>query len=71
MTGFEVAVYNSEVRACVADQRRHRDLSDDWADIHYIEIEAEDHAQALDKAQRRYPDRRGYVIEAVTEIKEY
>ena len=71
MAGFEVAVYNAEVRACVADQRRHRDLSDDWADIHCIEIEAEDEAHALDKAQRRYPDRRGYVIEAVTEIKDY
>jgi hypothetical protein len=53
MTGFEVAVYNAEVRACVADQRRHRDLSDDWADIHYIEIEADSVAQAMDKAQHR------------------
>lgn len=69
MTEFEVAVYNADVRACVADQRRHRDLSDDWADIHYIAIEADSQAQALDKAQRRYPDRRGYVIEAVTEVR--
>ena len=71
MAGIEVAVYNAEVRACVADQRRHRDLNDEWADIHYIEIEADSVEQARDKAQRRYPDRRGYVIEAITEINEY
>ncbi len=71
MAGLEVAVCNVQARACVADQWRHLDLSDDWADMHCIEIEAEDEAHALDKAQRRYPDRRGYVIEAVTEIKDY
>jgi hypothetical protein len=71
MAEFEVAVYNADVRACVADQRRHRDLNDKWADIHYIEIKADSLEQARDKAQHRYPERRGYVIEAVTEIKEF
>jgi hypothetical protein len=70
MAAFEVAIYNSEVRARVADGIKHRDLSDNWADIHYIEIEADDEAQALEKIQRRYPARRGYVIDAISEVKE-
>ena len=70
MAEFEVAVYNANVCACVADQRRHRDLSDDWADIHYIKIQANSESEAREKDEHRYPDRRGYVIEAITEIKD-
>ena len=70
MAEFEVAVYNADVRACVEDQRRHSDLRDDWADIHYIEFRANSESEAREKAEHRYPDRRGYVIEAITEIKD-
>ena len=70
MAEFEVAVYNADVRAadvraCVEDQRRHPDLSDDWADIHYIEFRANSESEAREKAEHR-----GYVIEAITEIKD-
>jgi hypothetical protein len=45
-------------------------LSDDWVDIHYIEFRANSESEAREKAEHRYPDRRGYVIEAITEIKD-
>lgn len=67
MPTFEVAVYNQEVRDCVRNGDRHRDLSDDWADTHYIEFRAESESQAKASATRKYPSNRGYVIESVHE----
>jgi hypothetical protein len=68
MNEFEVAIYNADVRACVRDGRRHRDLTDEWADIHYIEIEADTESEARATILRRYPVTRGYVIEAVNRV---
>ena len=65
MAEYEVAIYNSEVRECVAEGRDHANLTDDWAEIHYIEIEAADEKAARDKVLQRYPEKRGFVIEAV------
>lgn len=68
MPNFEVAIFNQKVRDKVRDGERHRDLSDDWAEVHYIDIEAEDVSAARAKIQRKYPLERGYVIESVTSI---
>ncbi|MDA0241696.1 MAG: hypothetical protein O3A84_16950 [Proteobacteria bacterium] len=65
MPEFEVAIFNQQVRDKVREGERHRDLSDDWADVHYIEVEAEDVSAARAKIQRKYPADRGYVIESV------
>lgn len=62
---FEVAVYNREVRRLIAEGERHRDLSDAWADIHYIEVKAKSEAEARAQVASRYPAARGYVIEDV------
>ena len=70
MPKFEIAVYNEDVRARLADGGHHRQLSDDWADTHYIEITAPDKRAALEKAKSRYGETNGYVIETVTEIVE-
>ena len=56
---FEVAVYNEDVRTALQEGRRHRDLTDDWADIHYIDVEARDAQHARNKAETRYPENRG------------
>ena len=66
MPTFEIAVYNQSVREKLKLGERHRELKDDWADIHYVEIEAEDIAAARRKAEGKFPQDRGFVIEDVT-----
>jgi hypothetical protein len=66
MLKFEVAVYNQNVRDKIKAGERHRDLNDDWADTHYIEIEADDVSTARRKAEGKYPRSRGFVIEDVS-----
>ena len=65
MSKYEIAVYNEEVRKLVREGKRHRRLRDDWADVHYIEIEADNEASARTKASTRYPSEQGYVIDYV------
>ncbi len=66
MATFEIAVYNQAVREKIKLGERHRELKDEWADIHYVEIEAEDMASARRKAEGKFPQDRGFVIEDVT-----
>ena len=65
LKSFEVAIYNREVRRLVAEGSRHRDLSDAWADIHYIDVKATSEEEARAQIARRYPPGQGYVIEDV------
>ncbi|WP_316978925.1 hypothetical protein [Shumkonia mesophila] len=65
MKTYEIAIYNQEVRKLVAEGRRHRNLSDAWADTHYIEIKANSPQEARAKLASRYPAENGYVIEEV------
>lgn len=59
---FEVAVYNQTVRELMERGERHRNLSDAWADIHYIEIKASSENDARNRIASRYPASQGYVI---------
>ncbi len=68
MPEFEVAIYNEEVREKVRSGSRHRDLTDDWAEIYYIEVEAKDENDANQQILRKYPKNQGYVIESVTKV---
>ena len=38
IANFEVALYNKEVRRLVEEGSRHRHLTDDWAETHYIRL---------------------------------
>ena len=62
MPTFEIAVYNKAVRDKIKVGERHRELKDDWADTHYVEIEAEDIAAARRKAEGKFPRDRDFVI---------
>jgi len=62
---FEAAVHNADVRRMVSSGDRHRDLSEAWADTHYIEISADSLEEAQEKLNRRYPSDQGYVIESI------
>ncbi len=65
MAKFEVAVYNAEVRQKVADDERHRRFTDDWADMHYIEIEADNEEQARAKIEVMHPSVQGFVLDNI------
>ena len=62
MATYEIAVYNQVVREKVAAGEHHRELKDDWADTHYVEIEANDAITARRKAEGKFPSTRGFVI---------
>lgn len=65
MAMFEITIYNKEVREKVENGEHHRQLSDEWADFQYIEIEADTQEQARARAEARYPTSQGYVIDDV------
>jgi hypothetical protein len=66
MITFEIGVYNKEVRDLIQQGDRHRQLSDDWADVHYVEVTASDETDARSKIARKYPPNRGYVVESIS-----
>lgn len=66
---FEIAIYNQKVREMMERGERHRDLSDAWADIHYIEVEATSERDARTRVAGRYPASQGYVIVDVSASK--
>ena len=66
MSTFEIAVFNQSVREKLKHGERHREFKDEWADMHYVEIKADDIAAAQRKAAAKFPRDRGFVIEAVT-----
>ncbi len=68
MAKFEVAVYNAEVRQKVADGEHHRRVTDDWADMRYIEIEANNEEQARSKVEVMHPSVQGFVIDDFRKI---
>jgi hypothetical protein len=66
---YEIGVFNARVRKALAEGARDVNLSDDWADIHYFEILAEDERGARTKIERRYPAANGYVITDVKQVR--
>ena len=70
MAKYEVVLHNEEVRRRVKVDERHREFTDDWADIHYIEVNAGDEQEARRKIETRYPSSKGFVIQTVTEMQE-
>ncbi len=68
---FEAAVYNEEVRNCIAIGERHKGVGEEWADIHYVELLAPRLEDAKAMAERRFPASKGYVIREIEEMKEF
>ena len=66
MPTFEISLYNQDVLDRVNDGEHHKHLSDDWADTHYIEVEAADEAEARTKIRAKYPEHQGFVITDIT-----
>ena len=70
MANFEFSVYNAEVRQKVADGEHHNRFTDDWADMRYIEIEADNEEQARALIEVMHPSVQGFVIDEFLEIGE-
>ena len=67
---FEFQLYNTEVRRIVEVGEHHKRYDDEWADPHFIEIEAKDEHEARMRSERRYPRTEGFTIVTVEEIDE-
>lgn len=67
---YEVGIYNKEVRDLMQTGQKHRQLRDEWADVHWIEVTAEDERDARARIHARYPTEYGYVVTAVQLLKE-
>ncbi|MBT3557718.1 MAG: hypothetical protein HN644_01855 [Rhodospirillales bacterium] len=65
MALYEVTIYNEVVKERLAEGKRHSRLDDEWADMHYIEIAANDEAGARERIERRHPKHQGFVITEV------
>lgn len=66
---YEVAIYNETVKTAVREGEKNRTgLSDDWGDLRYIEVMAENPEQARAKLHNRFPEARGFVITEIREI---
>lgn len=63
---YEIGIYNKEVRDLVQKGLKHRQLRDDWADVHWIEISALDENDARAHVRAKYPPEYGYVVTDVS-----
>jgi hypothetical protein len=68
MPKFEIAVHNEDVHKLENAGEHHRNLSKDWADTHYFEIEARGEAHVQSVALTKYPISTGYMIERISEV---
>lgn len=49
--------------------KRHRHLSDSWAEINYFEVKASSETEVRRQMATRYPESEGYVIDDVMKLK--
>jgi hypothetical protein len=66
MSKYEVAIYNQEVCDEIAKGEGHALYDDEWADLHFIEVFAENEEGAKAQLQSRYPKEKGFVIDSIT-----
>ena len=67
MPEFEAVIYNEKVREAVRNDER-TELSDDWADQHFITVDAHDADHARRKLQDKYPGHKGFVIVEIAQV---
>lgn len=65
---FEFSLYNSEVRDLVENGESHSQFDDNWAEQHYIQIEAVDEQRARKELEKRFPQKKGFVCTSVLNL---
>ena len=65
MAMYEVALYNDLVKQAIS-RGEPTQYSDDWADVHYIEVNARDEEDARRKILAKYPKSKGFMIKGIS-----
>ncbi len=68
---FEVSIYNEQVRELDKLNKEHPNFSRDWARLHFLSYEGHDENDVIQQVRKRHPERKGFVISKIVEIKEY
>ncbi|NOZ42023.1 MAG: hypothetical protein GXP02_02485 [Alphaproteobacteria bacterium] len=68
---FEVSIYNQQVRDTDKQNKEHPNFSRDWVNLHYFTYDGETEDDAVRQAHRKYPERKGFVVDRIIELKEY
>lgn len=62
---YEVAIYNTDVRQLVMQNRRHTYVDDRWAKPQTCNVVARDEAEARELIAERFPPAEGFVIQGM------
>jgi len=68
---FEVSLYNKQVRECDEQDKEHPNFNRTWANLNYLVYEGKNEQEIMDQVRKRHPERKGFVIDKIVEIKEY
>lgn len=68
---FEVSIYNEQVRELNEQNKDHPNFNRDWAHLHYFTFEGESESDIIPHIRKKYPERKGFIIDKIVEIKEY
>jgi len=68
---FEVSIYNEQVRELDKQNKSHPNYNREWAHLHFLTYEAETESDVIDMVCKKHPERKGFVIDKISEIKEY
>ena len=68
---FEVSLYNSQVRELVQKNKEHPNFNRDWANLHFLTYKAENKNEVIEQVRKRHPERKGFVIDKIVEVREY
>ena len=68
---YEVSIYNKEVRELNDQNKSHPNYNSDWAHLQYLTFEGESEKDIILQARKKHPERKGFVIDKIVEIKEY
>jgi len=71
LKSYEIGIFNSEVRRLTAEGESHPEFEDSWADMHYVEVRARDDENALEQIERRFPKRKGFVVNDLVCVTEF
>lgn len=66
MPTYEAAIYNQQVREAKKRGQKHPKISEEWASVRFIEVQAMNENMARSKLNREYPSSDGFVIEEIS-----
>lgn len=71
MKTYEATLYNKDVREAQKEGNLHPQFDAGWADQRYVQIKAQDLAEARHKIATRHPAKKGFVIVDVVELPDF